>query len=286
MKKKILITGANGYIGSHLVNALCERHSDEYEITATDICDSNIDKRANIVVCDLLKEAYSSDLYVKMGRPDICVYLAWQDGFDHNAESHMENLYLHFRFIKNLIDAGTTHFVVAGSFREYGTFAGKADENLDMPACNYYVLAKKTLHNAIDIYIKDKNVCLQWIRPFTVYGDDELNNSIMSKILIWDKEGKQSFPFTEGNEEYDYIEVNELAEQIIAIASQTQVQGTINCCSGKPTRLKDKINEFIESNHLRIKPDFGKYKARSYDSGVIYGDRKKLDIVLKNTNNK
>lgn len=278
--KKVLITGGNGYIGSHLVKVLCDDYCDAYEVTATDLNDNYIDNRAKHVICDIMKDAYSGNLYDKMNNPDICIYLAWQDGFNHNADSHMENLHLHFQFIKNLVDSGVKHLVVAGSFREYGRFAGMASEDIDEPAENFYVLAKKTLRRAIEIYIQDKDVCFQWIRPFTVYGDDQLNNSIMSKILMWEKEGKESFPFTEGNEEYDYIEVDELAHQIVAIASQTDIQGAINCCSGKPTKLKDKILEFIENNDLKIKPDFGKFKSRSYDSAVIYGNREKLNKIL------
>lgn len=281
MKKKILITGASGYIGSHVVSHLCERYQDKFEVIAAGLDDSNIDKRAKIVPCNILDVAEKDNLYEMLGKPEICIYLAWQDGFDHNAESHMKYLYFHYAFLKNLVDHGLKQMVVAGSFREYGKCAGRADASIPVEADNFYVLAKKTLHRALEIYLSEKDVCLQWIRPFTVYGDEELNNSIMSKIMKWEKEGKESFPFTMGDEEYDYIEVNELAEQIIAIASQREVDGIIDCCSGKPTKLKDKIESFLKENNLKIRPEYGAFKTRGYDSSVIYGNRDKIDKIMK-----
>lgn len=281
MEKNILITGANGYIGSHVVKKLCEEYADKFRVTTMDLAGQYIDERADIILCDILQEAENENLYQRAGKPDICIYLAWQDGFTHNADSHMKNLYLHYRFLVNLIDHGVKQLIIAGSFREYGSCAGQVGEDLDVPADNLYVLTKKALHRAIDIYIQGKDVCLQWIRPFTVYGDEALNNSIMSKILRWEAEGKETFPFTNGLEEYDYIEVNELAEQIIAIASQTEVTGIINCCSGRPTRLKDKIEGFIAENHLKIRPEYGAFPAREYDSSVIYGDTTKIDKIME-----
>lgn len=279
--KNILITGANGYIGSHVVKKLCSEYAQEFRVTTMDLADQNIDPRASRVLCDIMQEAEAEDLYRRAGEPDICIYLAWQDGFVHNADSHMKNLYQHYRFLVNLIDHGVKQLIIAGSFREYGSCAGQVKEDLEVPADNLYVLTKKTLRRAIEIYIQDKDVCLQWIRPFTVYGDEALNNSIMSKILRWEAEGKETFPFTMGLEEYDYIEVNELTEQIIAIATQTEVDGAINCCSGKPTRLKDKIEQFIAENHLKIRPEYGAFPARDYDSSVIYGDTTKIDRIME-----
>jgi len=134
--------------------------------------------------------------------------------------------------------------------------------------------------DAMNIYLKDKDVCFQWLRPFTVYGDEHLNNSILSKILSWEKEEKETFPFTDGNEEYDYIHVQELAYQIIAVISQREVTGIIDCCSGYPSKLKDKVEEFIKQNDLRIRPEYGAYKTREYDSRIIYGDNAKIKQIL------
>ena len=279
--KKVLITGANGYIGSHLTSLLCE-HEEDYQVVATDIGSHNIDKRAEFVKYNFLNGENNADLFSFFGKPDVCVHFAWRDGFDHNSLVHIQDFPAHFLFLKNLIDHGLSHLAVAGSFREYGNHEGMADENLRFTPENFYTLTKTALKDALEIYLKDKRVCFQWIRPFTVYGDDSLNSSLMSKILLWEKEGKTSFPFTEGNEEYDYILVSDLAKQIAAILSQTKIDGVIDCCSGKPTKLKDKIEEFILENNLKIRPEYGAFKTRPYDSKVIYGDSTKIKKILAN----
>lgn len=281
--KKILIMGANGYIGSHLTRYLCDQPI-KYEVYASGRKNTNIDNRAHYIQYDIHKEFQNPKEYVQcFGNVDACVYLTWQDGFNHNAISHVHDWYYHFNFIKQMLDSGLKHIAVMGSFREYGTYCGAANEELEVRPDNLYVLAKDTLHKAIELYIKNNNmdICFQWIRPFSVYGDDELNNSIFTKILLWEKEGKETFPCTLGTERYDYIHIDECVKQIEAIISQTDIDGVINCCTGKSTSLREQIEFFLNVNHLKIRPEYGSFERRKYDSDEIYGDRTKLDTILE-----
>lgn len=278
--KKVVITGGNGYIGSHVVKKILQ-YPDEFSMTAVCRNSENLPLGVKWVSLDLLKEANRSDLYEHLGRPDICIHLAWTNGFQHNAPSHMEELSGHFTFLKNLADSGTRQFIVAGSFREYGRVNGKASQDVVAEPENLYALSKRTLKRSLEIYFENKDICLQWIRPFTVYGDDEKNNSIMGKIIKWEKENKESFQFTSGDEQYDYIEIDQLAQQIVAIASQTEIDGVIDCCSGYPTRIGDKIEEFLKVNGFKIRPVYGAFPKRNYDSPVIYGDDSKIKEVMR-----
>lgn len=275
MSKKILITGANGYIGSHIVATILRQKID-VEIITTDLNNANIDKKAKFISYDILNNAKSKSLYADLCCPDVVLHLAWRDGFNHNSTSHIEDLSGHFCFLKNLIDSGCNHIAIAGSFREYGSCNGKVSENHLCVSNNNYSLAKCTLHQAISQYIEDRDVCLQYLRFFTPYGDDELNNSILSKILKWEKEGRESFPFTDGKEQYDYIHIDDLSKQVIATILQTKISGNINICSGKPTMLKEIVEEFVKKKKLKIHPEYGAFVRRGYDSTVIYGDNEKI----------
>lgn len=280
--KKVVVTGANGYIGTHVTEELL-RHPEKFTVVATDRSSDALSYSVQFVPLDIIANARQEDLFACLGCPDICIHLAWRDGFEHNALSHLIDFPSHFLFLKNLAEHGTRQFAVAGSFREYGRVNGMVDEYTPVRPDNYYMLSKLMLKQALEIFFSGKDICLQWLRPFTVYGDDARNQSILSKIIQWEMEGKTSFPFTDGNEQYDYISVDELARQVAAIIDQTEVDGIIDCCSGKPTRLGYRVEEFLKANRYRIRPEYGAFPRREYDSPVIYGNRDKLDRILRDS---
>ena len=73
-----------------------------------------------------------------------------------------------------------------------------------------------------------------------------------------------------------------MAKQIVAIVSQREIDGVIDCCTGKPRKLGDMVQSFISENGFRIRPQYGAFPSRSYDSGVIYGDVRKIKQIMKN----
>ena len=123
--KNVVITGANGYIGSHVVKKILE-YPDEFSTVVACRKLENLPAGVKSISMDILKDSGKPNLYGYLGRPDICIHLAWTNGFQHNASSHMEELSGHFTFLKNLADSGTRQFIVAGSFREYGRVNGMA----------------------------------------------------------------------------------------------------------------------------------------------------------------
>lgn len=276
---KVLVTGANGYIGSHVVEALLDYG---FEIIAVDLDDSNIrEKKIVFKHIDILAECESKDLYDRLEQPDICIHLAWRSGFEHNSINHFRDLSAHFKFIYNLFSNGLNHFAIAGSFREYGNYEGKTFPDLYVEPQSLYSAAKLSLKKALEILFLNSNVCFQWFRPFTIYGDDEKNNSVFSKILKWESEGKKDFPFVDGEQQYDFIEIHDLAYQIVAMISQTRIQGVIDCCSGVPVRIGDFIDSFIKHRELKIKPIYGEFNRRSYDSSIIYGNPDKINSIIR-----
>ena len=80
-------------------------------------------------------------------------------------------------------------------------------------------------------------------------------------VKILEEEGKKTFPFTTGKNQYDFITVNELAHQLSAAVMQKEITGIINCCTGKPMSLaerkepsqndvdkcKESISKFLDS---------------------------------------
>ncbi len=279
---KVLITGANGYIGQHVLSKACALAEN---ISVVDIRFAEQIDNIKYYNEDILAQSCSADLYTKLGSPDVVIHLAWQDGFNHKSDAHLSNLSAHYQFIRNMIEHGCKNIAVMGSMHEVGYWEGKIDENTPCNPMSLYGIAKNALRQAVMTYCEDKDVSLKWLRAFYITGDDSRNKSIFSKIMEMAKQGQSTFPFTDGKCKYDFQDIEVLAEQIVKASLQTSINGIINVCSGQPVSLKDKVEEFILKHNLNIKPEYGAFPSRKYDSPEIYGDDSKIRQILREYKN-
>lgn len=97
---KILVTGANGYLGQGVVKALLDNG---HSVVAADFKTNYVDDRAEKMDCDLFSV---EDPYTYFGKPDVLLHLAWRDGFVHYSENHIADLPKHYHFLKQMVDAG------------------------------------------------------------------------------------------------------------------------------------------------------------------------------------
>ncbi|WP_392887979.1 NAD-dependent epimerase/dehydratase family protein [Eubacterium limosum] len=276
-KKKIVVTGASGYIGRHVVKEFLDMGHIVY---AVDIRFNDIDKRANRIEMSVFDN--DKDVYERLNYPDIVVHLAWRDGFFHNSHKHISDLSGHYSFILNLLEGGLKHIVVMGSMHEIGYWEGSVDEDTPTNPLSYYGIAKNSLRQSVELLAKEYGAIYQWLRAYYVLGDDAQNNSIFTKIMQSEEEGKKDFPFTSGENKYDFINVDELAMQIAITSIQNRVTGIINCCSGKPVSLGARVEQFLKEKHFHIKLQYGMFPDRPYDSPAIWGNDKKIKMILEN----
>ncbi len=272
---KIAVTGANGYIGSHLVKELLNKG---HQVTALDIHTAHIPAQANIMAGNIFSDTFCFPQGI-----ECLIHLAWVGGFDHSSLGHLTSIVPHFQFLRKAAEHGIKRLVVLGTMHELGYFEGKALESSPCNPMSYYGIAKNTLRQALQVYAQTQpGLNLQWIRAFYITGDDFSNHSIFSKILQLEQKGAKSFPFTDGKNQYDFQDIYTLCGQITAVAEADALPcGIINCCSGKPVAIKDKVEEFIRRHHLNIRPEFGKFPSRPYDSPCIYGDNSKILRIME-----
>lgn len=280
---KVLVTGSSGYIGRHVVKALLDRGID---VVAADIQNDVSESSDHLTVmnCSIFDKVDHPFEY--FGRPDVCIHLAWRNGFVHNSDTHISDLSAHFDFMKSLIDGGLKKIACMGTMHEIGYFEGAIDENTPCKPLSQYGIAKNALRGAMINLCERNNVMLFWLRAYYIVGDDARNHSVFSKIIEMDAEGKETFPFTSGKNLYDFIDVDELARQIALASIQEKVTGIINVCTGKPVSLGDKVEEFIKEKGLRIRPQYGAFPDRNYDSPKVWGDPGKINDILKNAEEK
>ena len=278
---KILIVGANGYIGSKVVDEILNWQ--DTDLICVDVDNSHIDSRAKFVHFDILNSDLANiNFFDYFQKPDVCLYLAWRDGFVHNSDKHMLDLSKHFMFLSNLVSNGLKSLAIMGTMHEVGYWEGAIDEMTPCNPTNLYGISKNALRKSTEILCQKYNCQRKRLRAFYIYGQDDFGASIFSKIRKVYIDGGKEFNLTKGTNKFDFIDIRDLAHLICIVIHQNQINGIINVCSGEPLSLKNKIIDYMQANNIKVKINWGTYPERESESPCIYGNRTKLDEILEN----
>ncbi len=271
---KILVTGANGYLGQGVVKALLDLNQ---EVIAVGHSTENVDVRAKRINCDIFQIEQPYDFF---GQPNVLLHMAWRDGFVHYSDAHIYDLPLHYNFMKKMVESPIKTIACMGSMHEIGFYEGCINEKTPCSPESYYGIAKNSLREITQLMAKNKNKIFQWLRGYYIVGNTEFGSSVFSKIAQAEKKGQQTFPFTMGQNQFDFINYDEFCYQVAKTVIQDRVNGIINICSGHPEKLADRVEAFLRENNFNIRLEYGTFPDRPYDSKAVWGDNKKIQEIL------
>ena len=280
--KKILVTGATGFIGNYVIEELLRQ---KHLVVASSSSVENAQtkfwfKLVKYIPFNLKEFDNQIDYYNFFDRPDAMIHLAWEGLPNYKAAFHTEvNLPGHLSFLKNCIENGLVNLTVTGTCFEYGLQEGCLNEEMDTKPANAYAIAKDTLRKKLQVFQKQNEFNFKWLRLFYMYGAGQSPNSLLSQLDKALKNGDAIFNMSGGEQERDYLPIEKVAENIVKAAVQNTVTGIINCCSGEPIKVKDFVKKHIESSHQQIQLNLGYYPYADFEPMNFWGDNKKLNLI-------
>jgi nucleoside-diphosphate-sugar epimerase len=281
---RILVTGSTGFIGKHILLHLL-KDNDEVIATYLPSEKKEIVKVLNIKwieynIDDCLSE--ERNLFEYFQKPDLLIHLAWQGLPNYNKSFHFnKNLFIHQKFVHNLVSNGLKDISITGTCLEYGMKNGCLSEEMDTNPQNFYALAKDALRCYVELLKKDYEFNFKWIRLFYMYGEGQNSKSLIPQLYKAIKTQEKVFNMSGGDQLRDYLKVEVVANYILKTAMQNSCNGIINCCSGVPVSVRNLVEKIIRENKATIDLNLGYYPYPEYEPLAFWGDNSKLKQILK-----
>ena len=269
---KVMVTGASGFVGQHVVVELLRRG---HVVTAVGRHET---KASNFAWFDHVR-FIESDIHCPiinpfetLGRPEVVMHLAWTGLPNYSSLFHFEqNLPADYRFLKALIEGGTQQVLVTGTCLEYGMQSGELPETRPTRPTVPYGLAKDTLNKFLKSLKVTKPFTLQWCRLFYMHGIGQNPKSLLSQLDRAIDNGSSSFNMSHGEQLRDYLPVQVVAKRLVNVLEHSNFDGEINICSGKPISVRDLAMKHLYSRGKEIKLNLGYYPYPDYEPMEFWG---------------
>ncbi|MDF1826295.1 MAG: NAD-dependent epimerase/dehydratase family protein [Verrucomicrobiales bacterium] len=257
--KRVLVTGAAGFIGSHTVDCLLQRG---VEVVAVDSfrtgCATNIRQCAKhsgfvFEFADISQDSVLESLCLRY-RPDAIIHLAGLVSVVQAQENPDLNYLLNIHTTHLVAEAarasGTRRVVFASSAAVYGDSEElPVSEAVETRPISLYGMAKRVSEQILEGHAKTFGLEVASLRFFNVFGPRQDPQSPYSGVMsIFAKrfaEGKPVKVFGDGSQTRDFISVFDVAEALSQAAAVPAIESEIcNVCTGAPVSLLDIISEF------------------------------------------
>lgn len=275
---KIAITGASGFVGSHVLRQLLKGNNDI--VAATRSPERILVTAPNLAVVEL-DMAEPKDAYARLGEPDVLVHLAWGGLPNYRSDTHLlEELPRQIAFLEECAEGGLKKLVVSGTCMEYGMREGCLDETMPPIPVVAYAQAKDQLRRHLEHLSARGGPGLTWLRLFYLFGRGQSPTSLYSLLQSAIAAGDASFPMSPGDQERDFLPIESSAEIIQKIALLPSPAGTVNVCSGLPTQIVKVVEHWLQRQDSRIALNTGVFPYPDYEPHAFWGSTAKLDSLI------
>ncbi len=266
---RLIITGATGFIGGHVVEAALSRG---HAVTAVGRDETKAGawaSRVRFVAADLHAGDFDPGV---LGSADAMLHLAWPGLPDYRDPVHLErHLPADTRFLERMLAAGLRRLLITGTCLEYGITNGPLSEATPAAPTLPYAIAKDALRQCIEARMPPA-ATLTWARLFYMHGPGQNPKSVLALLDAAIDRGDPAFPMSQGEQLRDYLPVAEVARRLVRLAETPGASGIYNICSGEPISIRRLVEARIVERGATIRPELGRYPYPDYEAMAFWGD--------------
>lgn len=258
---RVLLTGACGFIGAHVLAELLAQNIPVAIILRNESNTWRIQPyldQVTIIQANLAEMSGALPEILKFS-PDTLINLAWygvENKYSNDNKQLIENLTL----VQSLFDvakkAGINSFIGTGSQAEYGPRNAVINEEMVTLPSTLYGVAKLSAYHMLKILCEKQAMRFAWLRIFSSYGPMDNPDWFIPYLITQIR--KSAIPkLTKGEQLWDYIYVQDVANAIIAVAKSQTAAGIFNLGSGEVNTVKYLAETIRDSINSDLDLDFG-----------------------------
>lgn len=271
--KRVLITGANGFVGRQIIRSL--------DVEGIDLIPTVREGKENTVsnFKNVKKIITSKDLFAENESwweeqckdVDIVIHAAWyvETGKYQDSSKNIDCLIGSLRLAKGAAKAGVGRFLGLGTCAEYDQSQGVLTIDTPLKPLTTYAAAKVSLFTILSQWFPRESVSFAWIRLFYLYGEGEdkkrLVPYVRSQILQGD-----FVDLTSGKQVRDFMDVIEAGKKIARISLTDQI-GPMNLCSGIPITVRQFVEKIADEYGRKDLLRFGVREDNVFDPPSVIG---------------
>lgn len=280
---RVLVTGATGFIGSHLVRRLVERGAEVHALTSTvsSVYPPRLaDLRHGITLHEgNLVDRSAMDALAKRVRPTHVFHLG---AYTHVGKSWFrvdECVQTNIQGTVNLLQAlepeGYERFVYTGTSEIYGDIDVPFTETDSVNPISPYSVAKYAGERYCRMFFQGYGWPIVMVRPFNAYGPWQTPDRVIPEIIGRAVTGEE-LKMTQGKQTREFNFVGDLVEGFELLGTVEGIEGELfNLGCGEEVSMRDLATTILDLMGNPIEPHFGALPDRPTEIWRMFCDSTK-----------